>query len=495
MGNGLAQTPLHLAVGWPEGVRLLLQHGACVDSSDQAGDTPLHYALTLGYHQTVSLLMKAGCSLVLRENVLDLAIRNLHYPIGDVSQDVRMKVLDTTIALLAERRRDLQIRLTGLPVAVSINTTVLREDRILDEYAEYAECTERAAQQIDEYIPLRASSLLEDIDLGKWRTVYHISGLVVEVAEKLWENGFRDIDVPNNDGLTPLASFRNNGGSEEIELCSWLIQKGAKLHRPQHRFYDSSPDPAIDPTEVLRTTMALHYVASRIAGEVKTPMWTEERRAHVGQLQNCLSQLSKTARLLLATIFSDDSSDDCICACSSRGCLAYTLMFKGPEKIASWFLEGHSLRDWLLLYSEYLMKFVGLESSCWDWLAKETIRLRTFQELELRHTCCFIQNEISGRIVKFEEEERAEIQDEDKEKIELLESLLLEFEEHRGTEDLTSFLKGYWATRMDEVLEELKSGVDEERLRGIGVVLEDEFLDDWKSKEYFDDDWRSENEI
>ena len=72
-----------------------------------------------------------------------------------------------------------------------------------------------------------------------------------------------------------------------------------------------------------------------------------------------------------------------------------------------------------------------------------------------------------------------EIQDEDKEKIELLESLLREFEEHRGTEDLISFLEGYWATRMDEVLEELKSGVDEEGLRRIGVVLEEKFDEDW----------------
>ena len=88
-----------------------------------------------------------------------------------------------------------------------------------------------------------------------------------------------------------------------------------------------------------------------------------------------------------------------------------------------------------------------------------------------------------------------EIQDEDKEKIELLENLLLEFEEHRGTEDLISFFKGYWATRMDEVLEELKSGVDKEGLRGIGVVLEEDFDGEWESEKGFDDDWGSGFEI
>lgn len=43
--NGLALTPLHLAVGWPHGVQTLLQHGARVGSTDQEGYTPLSYAI------------------------------------------------------------------------------------------------------------------------------------------------------------------------------------------------------------------------------------------------------------------------------------------------------------------------------------------------------------------------------------------------------------------------------------------------------------------
>ena len=455
MGNGLAQSPLHLAVGWPEGIRILLHHGACADSRDQNGDTPLYYALDLGYSQTVCLLMKADCSLVVPWNILTLASDLRHSHTGGVSEDVRIKVLDTTIASLAERRRDLQSRLTGLPVAVSMSATVLQEDRVLDEYAEYAECTERAAQQIDDNIPLRASSLLEEPILGKRRTVYHISGLVVKVAEKLWENGFRDIDVPDNDGLTPLAL------SDEIELCSWLIQKGAKLHRPQHRL--NSPDPAMDPTELLHTTRALHYVAARIASDIDFMIFNDD------------NWLSRESKLLLATVFSDGSSDDCICACSSRGCLASTLMLKVVEEQGFPLSNEANARDRSAGSIECLMDLVGPQSSCWDWLAKEIIRVCTFQELELRHTCCSSRYGMPSLIIKFEEEERAEIQDEDKDKIALLESLLLEFEEHKGAEDLVSFLKGYWAVRMDEVLGELKSGVDEEGIRGIGVVLEEDF--------------------
>ena len=472
MGNGLAQTPLHLAVEWPEGVRLLLHHGACVDSIDHMGDTPLYYALTLGNSETVSILMKADCSLLLRDNVLDLVINYLHHEIGGVSEDVRMKTIDTTIASLAERRRDLQTRLTGLPVTNSITTTVLRDDRVLDEYAEYAECTEQASRKYHDHIPLRASSLLKtyQTDLGNCRTVYHIFYLTVEFAEKLWKNGFRDIDVPDEYGLTPLASFRTNGGYEEIQLCSWLIQKGAKLHRPQHRLHDNDSDPVIDPTELLHTTRILHHVAVSIGFQVVKIARTE-MPGHNERLQNLLSQRRKNARSLMTTIFSDGSSDDCICACSSRGCLASTLMLKAFEAQAPWFLGGEGSRHWVTLSLGYLMTSVGPQNSCWDWLTEEIIRFCTFQELGLRHTCCRYNPYDRRQIFKFPEDERAEIQDEDKEKIELLGSLLLEFEEHRGAEDLISFLEGYWATRMDQVLKEQEDRFDKEGLRGIGVVL------------------------
>ena len=89
----------------------------------------------------MSLLIKANCSLVLLKNILNLAIGDPNYQIGRKYNYVRINVLDTIIALLAERRRDLQSRLSNLPIIVSINTTILRDNRILDEYAEYTEYT------------------------------------------------------------------------------------------------------------------------------------------------------------------------------------------------------------------------------------------------------------------------------------------------------------------------------------------------------------------
>lgn len=156
----MGYTPLHLAVGWPYGIRGLLQHGACVDSIDRQGCTPLFYAIYQGSSERVSLLMKANCLLELdigvgANNILEhLSHLFSHFKDGlwGLSQETYMDVLDTFIALLAERRRDLQSRVAALSMAVKINIGVFRDDRFLDEYAEYAECAEKDA--LREYDPM-----------------------------------------------------------------------------------------------------------------------------------------------------------------------------------------------------------------------------------------------------------------------------------------------------------------------------------------------------
>lgn len=468
--NGLGQTPLHLAVDWIYGVRELLQHGASVDSDDLHGFSPVFHAIHMGYSETVRLLMKADCDLgspgcnVLSyvSNFVDSANK-----VWGVSQEARMNVLETVIASLAERRCDLQSRLAALPSVVNIDTSVFRDDRILDEYAKYAERAEKNALRGYGHIP-RASTLLKDC-----RTVYHLESLRVEVAERLWHNGFRDIDVQDNAGLTPLMLDRY-GTSSEVKLLVWLIQKGAKLHQPQHSPLDYDPDRALDPAQLLPKTRALHYVAANI------------------EYDQQLNQLSEDGKLFLGTVFSDVSCDDCVCACSSSGCLASTMRLKrftghrasiilekehhdliSKDTIKGECLEGlpSPRRLHSVSHIVYLITLVGPQNPCWGWLGKEIIRICTFHELELRHTCCKWDLYRLGPFIKLGPEECAEIRDEDHEKIELLASLLDEFEENRGDQDVASFLDGYWATRMVQVRQELEDRVDKEGLRNIGVVL------------------------
>ena len=444
-----------------------------MDAADQNGHSPLDYAISLGNSETLNLLMKADCSLesgtVLGKNLLDHAMRSARDDenvLLGVSQEVRMNVLDTAVALLAEKRRSLKRRLAALPTAFKINSSVFHDDRILDEYAEYAEGAEDDALKVYGHMPRQASSLLPYC-----RTVYHCRSLNAEIAEKLWQNGFRDIDVPDKNGLTPLMRHRTHPHAQklagETTLCSWLIGKGAKLYRPQHGIFDYDPGRTPNPIELPPTTRALHYVAAKIGYSVQSAAWHECRGFIKEPLHDSLKRLSKGARLFPIKTILDVSCDDCVCACSSQGCLACTMMLKGLQ------VRDDATREWVTLQqvTKYLLRFLGPHKLCPDWLVKEIIRYRTFEELKLRHTCCrWHPWDGNHGITKLELEEQAEIRDEDHEKIELLEGLLLEFEENRGTQDVLSFLEGYWTTRMDQVLQE-QGCVDEDALRELGVVL------------------------
>ena len=441
-----------------------------MNEADRHDCTPLYYSIILGNSETLSLLMKADCSLNINcgswENLLEWSIRLVtrdDFKMLGISQEARMDVLATLVASLAERRRNLQSRLAALPTAYTINTGVIRDDRILDEYAEYAEGAEKDALEVYDHMPRYASSLLPGC-----RTVYHCRYFNAETAEKLWQNGFRDIDVPDENGLTPLMCYQLFETFEhlvnEITLCSWLIEKGAKLHRPQHGILDYDPGCPPNLIKLPPTTRALHYVAAKIGESVVLLRYLEYGGLTRDLVQDTFSQLKKDARLLPKTIFLDVSSDDCTCACSSQGCLACTMILKSFGEPS--YLDTRRIR--LTVGIEYLSRLVGPHDLYPDWLVKEIIRYCTFKELELRHTCC--QWDSFHGLTKLESEEQAEIRDEDHEKIELLENLLQEFEENRGAQDVLSFLEGYWATRMDHVLQE-QGCVDEDALRELGVVL------------------------
>ena len=168
----------------------------------------------------------------------------------------------------------------------------------------------------------------------------------------------------------------------EIELCSWLIRKGAKLHRPQHRPFDYNPLRTLDPIELPPEPSALHSVAASFG---RGPTYLAEqgvalRAKH--SLQNLLSQRSEHARLFPTTVFLDTSYDDCVCTCSSQGCLVSTMMLESWEEVNAW---DEAPREWSGLATKHLLDLVRPHHSRLDWLDKDMIRFRTFHELELRH--------------------------------------------------------------------------------------------------------------
>ena len=493
--NLWGQTPLHLAVGWPLGMKMLLQYGANADSRDNFGVKPLEYAIRLGFAEAVLFLMRAGCSLYLNGRVDALSFANEIWSenglarLRAVSQETRKTVLETVITLLAERRHDLQSHMvTSLP-RKSADACWTPNDQVLDEHAPYVE--ELLSSQ-GLLLP-RASSLLP------LPTVYHVHNLTVELAEMMWQAGFRDVDAPDSDGRTPLM-YHGVAGEylvdlrRGIKLTSWLIKRGANIHRWQHSCVQ-----AVEVTDQKPTKNALHHMAAGIGFCArnrssyhldKTEQFGQKQEfsptVGVQQLRDEINRQSKSSREFLAEIFSNTTSDRCLCACSTRGCLASTIIQRTVCTqlcIRIWrkfetggygsyaFAEVLHSRELAMLMTETVIALLGSHNECQTWLADALIRFQTFQELGLRHTCCRYDTELRY-FTEHEPDEVNEIRNEDSEGIELLEALMIEFSEKRKDQDVMTFLKGYWTTRLDDI-SGARGRVDKDKLKEIGVDLDE----------------------
>ena len=496
------------------------------------------------------LLVQADCSLDLTSpafvgDALSLAVELCNWPAyyygygnfrhlsSSEQKELHKGVQERIIQLLAGRRKDLHSRFMASSSASKFDTGMSADGQVLDQDAAFIE------KLLVTLVPSppRASVLLPNLP-----TVYHLDFLTVELAERFWQAGFRDIDVPALDGRTPLmlSSYLTvNDLVDGVKLTAWLVKKGASPHRPQYFVPNSEEKHLRSPTR------ALHYIAARIGSsatlhyhrlsdsraDIDTMMndggaalFRHCRDLTQGWLQSRVTLLDEYSKALVVAMLSDPSYDHCQCACSYQGCLSSTMMLKtaichyarGYKKIPKYLwsnrlltfdtyklFSGSSFQikvkgECALLVTEFLKELVGPSHACWEWLTKEVIRFQTFEALELRHTCCrghceeiYLRNAQGGWYSGngpegLDPEDVDEIQDEDREGIRLLESLLQEFEKNIGTQDLVSFLEGYWLIRVDQVFKEReRARLDEEKLQDIGVILRPD-----ETNEDSDDDWQ-----
>ena len=286
-------------------------------------------------------------------------------------------------------------------------------------------------------------------------TLYHCPYLTVKIANVLWEAGFREVDLLDDRDRTPLMMVERRIGcmmdqriSEIVEFAFWLYQKGASF------------------SERRRSRLLVAAFQNR-KGDLG---YSTIFRPYVDDLSLECRQFYQKALL-------SDSLDSCLCACSRHGCMPATHFLKhGHSQLQSLSEPKKSFSTWLLRWL-----FENVPSKNFPVpVSREIIRLKTFEKLGLRHTCCFDESgeypyHIWGVFKTIEPAEADEIRDEDRDGIQLLESLLPEFEEKLGDEDIKSFIDGYWTTRMEEVL----AARDEEPLdlagmRAAGVVFCDD---------------------
>lgn len=325
---------------------------------------------------------------------------------------------------------------------------------------------------------------------SKAASVYHLLGaspntgdttVALSLASLLYSKGFRDIDVPDCDDVTPLAGkfllgmvprdFIHWNWGTSIE--SWLIEHGASLETQiRHRVTGYTT------THHLFRWIGWQSGFTRESNPFQLIHSSWESRSGFGQ----------------------ETLDTCSCKCSIGGCNPYNTMWKtllqrfhtGWREVsgecvpcggtrAKWSQPPRTVDDHKdseydnrqRLISFLLEQTLLLEEACELPRPVKSICLRacTFAMLPLRHTCC----DEGWR--RCDDEDIREIWEEDQTDIDKLEILMDEFEKKLEEMDcgLAEFYRAYWINRMIEVLrqmdEQILTATEIENVERLGVKL------------------------
>ena len=476
----------------------MLNTSANIDAADWREDTPVVYGVRRRLLESIRLLTQADCCLHFFERdfgskyrtLLEYSIeleRDDRYPQAPAKISEKIVVVDYVISLLRERRQRLgNLVRTSLPPS-SIGKLDMSSDKLLDHKANLA-----VAMLAEIEIPV-PQSLLSIEPLGQ--TVYHNHILNLRQARLLWEAGFRDINALDWLGLSPLMQqaigqlmypFQFQAALGSLELLGWFLSNGANPHNLQRyafRKVDNKNNRGerqqIQRTEMRSSVAALHYAGLLLCAWISGGIVVGTRK------QRLLRDSSSVA--LLCDILGDTTRDSCRCTCSSGGCLAFTMIIKYLFRCLRNYCTSRNFlsrkrKTWLDCL-QYLAVIRDIEEPQMLWLRSEIFRIITFGRLRLKHTCCTLggfDDHDPGTptcvIVELgDEEDREEIRQEQEERVEKLEALIVEFEDKYQELGipLGDFIDGYWRQRTKEVMRE-QVAVDREQLSRIGVVMDED---------------------
>ncbi|CAN9255692.1 unnamed protein product [Alternaria alternata] len=184
--NGLA--PIHFAVLWPAGLKMLLDRNAWVGPEDKYGRQPIHLAVALGIPESVRYLLSADCGLFTPPHDQSLLQHALKLPTPQ-----RSEILHLLIPALTERHTrliDMAIMFLPPPSLSKLNLA--------------------PGQRNEQSAPLTIEALISHgVDIPQaleldGKSFYNFSDmhksirLVPEIADALWNAGFQDIDTPDD---------------------------------------------------------------------------------------------------------------------------------------------------------------------------------------------------------------------------------------------------------------------------------------------------------
>jgi hypothetical protein len=276
--------------------------------------------------------------------------------------------------------------------------------------------------------------------LDCWPSPYHYIPYdsTTTFLNAIFEAGFKAVDIPDENGYTPLFCFLDQGyGTDDTWQLTlkWFLSRGAR--------------PTMDAArcENDKWPTVLFYVALWLMGYYSATGVVQD-----GASETC-NEVSKFVPHQVHGV-----SDGCVCFCSYGGCLPSHLL-----RVCCGRDEGYSCQCSILNENIDRHCLLRLWATAWqlsddqkELLYTESARIDAFERLGMAHTCC--RAGPSSRYVIFyrhtmDDEERARLREEDGELAEQLNRLMAEYEKGRAAYEgpIESFWH-VWRQTVDQIL-------------------------------------------
>ncbi|KAJ4138675.1 hypothetical protein NW768_002528 [Fusarium equiseti] len=343
---------LCLSSSWPTGLRYLTTTEASTIIDDVCDDyacTPIMRVIHLDQAQSADILLQAGCCLE-TDTVNNWAFLSPSYRMATVMAnhlaERRARLLET-----AQQQLGLFLEHTSVAFADSAAAEVCAA---LDAFG----------------VPLHSSLRVHSC----YRSIYSQSFIPFIAFKYLWEKGFQYSKGHDGTGFTPIMThqFRWNfliglqSVVEMVQTVCWLVEKGFMQEN------------ARDPLGLGLNVRAsgYHYLGALFA-------------RYLTRKPLNFDLLGEIPRILNGPLMSQAGEDDCVCWCNAEdhGCsptklFLITYLHNAPEWISS--AARH-----LILHQELFDDSMS-ESHKVSSRISDTLRLLTFEALEMTHTCCYL---------------------------------------------------------------------------------------------------------
>jgi len=471
--NLFGHYPIHLAIGWPDGLALLLESAdtslqwpsftdpdGCSHGPYCQCSSPLDYAIAYGCSESVRLLADAGLPLSCF----------WYYPVN--TDKIPPEMGKIAFAIIVERWHQLlEFGKQSIPTDRFSSLTAGIDALDLKAVAVFNFlCAENA--------PIPERYLTRNF----WTRggIFHRSKyLDLTTAMACFDAGCTQVDYEFNQ-ITPLMNLvtpREDFWDHSVNffrIVEFFIEKGARSDR-------IIPFDLISMTPPFYDSVRSHRVIHRIAWAAWDGVLDSESE-RIPEVANLSSSM------IWRTILRSSLSDPCNCACTANGCRPISLALKalvGFQTTVNGWEEVYDVDKWKVVVTSLSKLKILIEGLKEDNIAEDVIRLLTFTALGLTHTCCKHMLELAASdclelgekmIEVMNQCDAEEIHAEEKDMIAKLDYLVTEsmHDFHECGLSLPDFLVTSWQEKMFQALTVKDEFPEEVRRRAedLGVVFE-----------------------